>query len=206
MLTFEDNFYSDKIRNIVGLDEAGRGPLLGPVVASAVILPKDFNNELLNDSKKLTETQREKAFEIIKQNALAIGIGIVSSERIDQINILEAAREAFQIALSKIKIPYELVITDFMKIETNGTKLISLVKGDATSRNVAAASIVAKVTRDHLMYELDKKYPQYKIAKHKGYGTKLHIEMLEKYGIIKGEHRVSFKPVKTIIDKDLKLF
>lgn len=206
MLDFEDKLYSEKVINIVGIDEAGRGPLLGPVVAAAVILKKDFNHPLINDSKKLTEKEREIAYQIIKDNALAIGIGQVEAEEIDQINILEAARKAFKLALDNIKIPYQLVLTDYMNIETNNVKLISLIKGDAKSKNIAAASIIAKVTRDHLMYELDKKYPDYKIKDHKGYGTKVHLEALKKYGPIKGVHRLSFKPVKNIKIEQIKLF
>jgi len=195
-LDYEIELYKKGYEYIVGLDEAGRGPLLGPVFAAAVILPKDFYDPLINDSKKLSEKQREKAFKIIIENALAYHIAFVSAEEIDKINILEASRKAFQICLDNINHSYDYVITDYMHIDSYGKPLDELVKGDARAISIAAASILAKVSRDHLMYELDEKYPLYGIAKHKGYGTKLHMEALEKYGPIKGVHRFSYAPVK----------
>lgn len=205
-LDFEKQFYSEKIMYIAGCDEAGRGPLLGPVVASAVILPVDFKSDLINDSKKLSEKQRQAAFDIIKENAIAIGIGIVDADEIDEINIYEASRKAMLIALRQIKKPIDLVITDCMPLKGSEFKYIDIVKGDSKALCIAAASIIAKVTRDNIMYELDKKYPEYGIKKHKGYGTRLHLEALEKYGIINHVHRKSFKPVSNIINRQLSLF
>lgn len=205
-LDFEKQFYSEKIMYIAGCDEAGRGPLLGPVVASAVILPVDFKSDLINDSKKLSEKQRQAAFDIIKENAIAIGIGIVDADEIDEINIYEASRKAMLIALRQIKKPIDLVLTDCMPLKGSEFKYIDIVKGDSKALCIAAASIIAKVTRDNIMYELDKKYPEYGIKKHKGYGTRLHLEALEKYGIINHVHRKSFKPVSNIINRQLSLF
>lgn len=205
-LDFEKQFYSEKIMYIAGCDEAGRGPLLGPVVASAVILPVDFKSDLINDSKKLSEKQRQAAFDIIKENAIAIGIGIVDADEIDEINIYEASRKAMIIALRQIKKPIDLVLTDCMPLKGSEFDYIDIVKGDSKALCIAAASIIAKVTRDNIMYELDKKYPEYGIKKHKGYGTRLHLEALEKYGIINHVHRKSFKPVSNIINRQLSLF
>ena len=203
MLEFEEQFYSENIIYIAGTDEAGRGPLAGPVVAAAVVLPKDFHCELINDSKKLTEKKREEAYKIIQDNALAIGISFVDAETIDRINIYEASRLAMQNALNDMKFKYDLVLTDAMPFKTWPTKVIPIIKGDAKCECIAAASIIAKVSRDHYMYELAKKYPKYGFEKHKGYGTKLHMEALEKYGPIKGVHRETYGPVKS---RQLKLF
>ena len=205
-LDFELDYHKKGYHLIVGLDEAGRGPLLGPVIAGAVVLPEDFYHPLINDSKKLSEKQREQAFEIIKEHALAWAIGEASVEEIDSINILEASRLAMTRALNKIEIDYDLIITDYMKIPSAKKEVIDIPHGDARSINVAAASIVAKVTRDHLCYELEKQYPNFKIGSHKGYGTKLHMEELEKYGPIKGLHRFSYKPIKAFLIEKIKLF
>ncbi len=180
--------------------------MLGPVVAGAVILKKDFNHPLINDSKKLSEKQREEAYKIIKENAVAIGVGMCSAEEIDRMNIYNASREAMMRALKQINVKYDYIITDAMKLNDVDCPWISLIKGDAKAKCVAAASIVAKVTRDHICYELDKQFPQYKIGIHKGYCTKMHLELLEKYGPIKGLYRYSYRPVSNILNKEIKLF
>lgn len=204
-LNFEEQFYNDEIKYIVGIDEAGRGPLLGPVVASAVILPPHFYIDDINDSKKLSEKKREELFIYIKEHALKIGIGIVEAKTIDEINILEATKLAMITALKQIDIPYQLVLTDAVKLNID-TPLIPIIKGDAKAECIAAASIIAKVTRDHICNELDKKYPNYNIKKHKGYGTKEHLEALKKYGPIEGVHRYSFGPVKNLFIEKITLF
>lgn len=206
MLNFEDKYFNDNIKNIAGCDEAGRGPLCGPVVASAVILPPDFKNELINDSKKLSAKERDKLFDIIQNNALAIGIGIVSPKEIDEINIYSASKKAMLLAIKEIKIPIDLILTDYMPLKFNNLDAISLVKGDAKARCIAAASIIAKVTRDRIMDEYAKKYPEYNFNKHKGYPTKEHLEIIKKYGIIKGFYRESYKPVKEILYPPITLF
>ena len=204
-LKFEEQSYNEQIKYIVGIDEAGRGPLLGPVVASAVILPPHFYIDDINDSKKLTEKKREELYLYIKEHALAIGVGIVDAETIDKINILEATKLAMITALKQINIPYQLVLTDAVKLKID-TPLIPIIKGDAKAECIAAASIIAKVTRDHICYELDKKYPMYHINKHKGYGTKEHLEALKQYGPIKGVHRYSFGPIKNLFIEKISLF
>ena len=206
MLDFENQFYSEKIKTIVGCDEAGRGPLLGPVVAAAVILPKNFNHPLIDDSKKLSEEKREEAFAIIKEHAISVGIGVVSADEIDEINIYEASRKAMKIAISNLDVDFDLVLTDCMPLPYEKYQYIDIVKGDAKAKCIAAASIIAKVTRDKMMEELDEKYPQYQIKKHKGYGTKIHLEALEKYGPILHVHRRSFKPVKKFFEEKITLF
>lgn len=199
MLNFEENYYTDKIKIIVGVDEAGRGPLCGPVVAACCILPKEYKNEHINDSKKLSEKKREIAYKEIIENALDYGIGIVDAKRIDKINIYEATKEAMHIAISKLKISYDLILTDAMKLQNEKVEVIPLIKGDAKCECIAAASIIAKVTRDHILEEYDKKYPQYGFKSHKGYGTKKHIEAIKQYGIIKDFHRESYEPIKSLI-------
>ena len=199
MLNFEENYYTEKVNFIVGVDEAGRGPLCGPVVAACCILPRDYKNEHINDSKKLSEKKREIAYKEIIENALDYGIGIVDAKRIDEINIYEATKEAMHIAISKLKIPYDLILTDAMKLQNEKVEVIPLIKGDAKCECIAAASIIAKVTRDHILEEYDEKYPQYGFKSHKGYGTKKHIEAIKQYGIIKDFHRESYEPIKSLI-------
>ncbi len=191
---------------IVGCDEAGRGCLLGDVFAGAVILPKDFECDLINDSKQLSEKQREKAFLIIKENAIAYGVGRASVDEIDRINILNASRLAMERAIENMKHDFDLIIADAMMIKKFDKPCISLVHGDALSQCIAAASIIAKVSRDHYCLELDKQYPQYGIAKHKGYGSKAHMEALEKYGPVVGLHRKSYAPIKKFFIEKINLF
>lgn len=205
-LDYEQQFYSDKIQYIVGTDEAGRGCLLGPVFAGAVILPKDFKCDLINDSKQLSEKQREEAYKIIIENAIAYGIGSCSVEEIDEMNILNASREAMKRAIANMNHKFDLILTDCMKMPGMGVDVIDLVHGDARALCIAAASILAKVSRDHVCYELDAIYPYYNIRKNKGYGTKDHIEALEKYGPVKGLHRYSYKPVKEALIEKVSLF
>ena len=205
-LTYQEQFYSDKVNLIVGVDEAGRGPLAGPVVAAAVIFPRTYINIDINDSKQLTEKKREALFDVIKENAIAYGVGIVSAEMIDEINIYEATKVAMKQAINNLKHNYDLILTDAMKLDGFDVEVIDIIKGDAKALPIAAASIIAKVTRDHMMNELDAKYPEYGFKKHKGYGTKQHMEALKKYGPIKGIHRFSYKPVEQSLHPQMSLF
>ena len=167
---------------ICGIDEAGRGPLCGPVVAAAVILPDEYNILYINDSKKLSETKREEVYKEIDKYAVAYGVGIVSPERIDEINILQATYEAMRTAIHKLSVTPDILLNDAVTIPMVDIKQVPMIKGDAKSQSIAAASIVAKVTRDHLMEEYDKLYPEYGFAKHKGYGTAAHIKAIKEYG------------------------
>jgi len=204
-LDYEQQYYSDSIKYIVGTDEAGRGCLLGPVVAGAVILPKDFSCDLINDSKQLSEKQREEAYQIIKDNAIAWAVAEVSPEEIDEINILNASRKAMQLAIAKLNHQIDMILTDAVKMRVD-VPFEALIHGDAKAQCIAAASIMAKVTRDHICYELDKKYPEYHIAKHKGYGTKDHLEALKQFGPKKGLHRFTYAPVKNCLIEKISLF
>lgn len=206
MLQKEREFYSSSVRLIVGIDEAGRGPLAGPVYAAAVLLSPTFKNEEINDSKKLSPKKREALFPLIKREALAYGIASVSAEDIDRYNIYEATKICMMKALSQIQIPYDLIITDAMPLKGTKKPVIAMIKGDAQCLNVAAASILAKVSRDHEMEELDKRYPQYGFKHHKGYGTKEHLAALSQYGPIEGVHRKSFRPVAVFYQKQETLF
>lgn len=194
--------YEEKYSNldyICGVDEVGRGPLVGPVVASAVILPKNYYIEGLTDSKKLSKKKRESFFEIINKDALAIGIGVIDNQKIDEINILEASRLAMKIAVNNLKIKPDVILTDAMKLDM-GIEEEDIIKGDLKSITISAASVIAKVTRDKMMEELHEKYPMYNFIKNNGYPTKEHIEAIKKYGIIE-EHRKTFSPIKDIIKK-----
>lgn len=205
-LDYEKQFYNDKIKLIVGLDEAGRGCLLGDVFAGAVILPEDFSSDLINDSKQLTEKKREEAYILIKEKAIAYGVGRVTAEEIDQINILNASRLAMERAIEDMNHKFDMIISDAVKMNKYDCPKVALIHGDALSLCVAAASIIAKVSRDHYCYELDKQYPEYQIAKHKGYGTKIHLEALAKYGPKKGLHRFTYAPVKKSLVQKVPLF
>lgn len=191
MLEYERELYSKGYENICGIDEAGRGPLCGPVVAAAVILKKDDHIEGVNDSKKLTEKKREVLFEEIKERAVAYSVGIVDEQTIDEINILEATRLAMKKAVEGLQVKAEYALVDAEKKVPIDIPYTPIVKGDALSESIAAASIIAKVTRDHMIMELDKEYPEYNFAKNKGYGTKEHTEAIKKYGLCK-IHRRSF--------------
>ena len=180
MSTFEEE-YKD-YPYICGIDEVGRGPLAGPVVAGAVILPKDDMILYLNDSKKLSEKKREALYEEIMERAVATGIGIVGSARIDEINILQATYEAMRMAISNLKVEPDLLLNDAVTIPQVSIRQVPIIKGDAKSVSIAAASIIAKVTRDRLMVEYDQVLPGYDFASNKGYGTKAHIAGLRKLG------------------------
>jgi ribonuclease HII len=192
-LEYEEKFYEQGLFLVAGCDEAGRGPLAGPLCCAAVILPKGYCNPLINDSKKLTEKKREALYDVIINDALAYNIQIIDEETIDEINIYQASKLGMERALKALNIKPEAVLSDAMKLDIE-QPYIPLVKGDAKSQNIAAASILAKVHRDRLMYELDKKYPHYDFAHNKGYGTKKHLEAIKQYGITK-YHRLSYKPV-----------
>ena len=180
MKKFEDEY---KIYgNICGIDEAGRGPLCGPVVAGAVILPKEYDILYLNDSKKLSEKKREELYDEIAEKALAWSVGIVSPERIDEINILQATYEAMRIAIQKLSVVPDILLNDAVTIPNVDIRQVPIIKGDAKSQSIAAASIMAKVTRDRLMLQYDMMYPEYGFLKNKGYGTKQHIEAIKEIG------------------------
>ena len=196
---YERELNKKDIKLIAGVDEVGRGPLIGPVVAAAVILPKDYKLDGLTDSKKLSEKKREYFYEIIKKDALAIGIGIVNEKVIDEINIYEATKVAMKEAINKLNIKPEHILIDAMPLDLD-IPTTSIIKGDLLSINISAASVIAKVTRDHMLYEMDKEYPMYDLKNNKGYGTKKHIEAIKKYGITK-YHRLSYKPVSDYKDK-----
>ena len=185
-----ENKYSD-LAYVAGIDEAGRGPLAGPVVAAAVILPKDIFLPFLNDSKKVTEKRRDVLFDEIKQNAIAYGIGIAANTLIDEINILQATYEAMREAINALEKTPDVLLVDAVHIPDINIKQVGIVKGDAKSVNIAAASILAKVTRDRIMVEYDKIYPEYGFASNKGYGTATHIAALKEVGPC-AIHRKSF--------------
>ena len=180
MFSFERE-YGDH-QAICGIDEVGRGPFAGPVVAAAVILPKDCDILYLNDSKKLSEKKRELLYDEIYEKAVAIGIGMSSEEVIDEINILQATYEAMRQAVSKLSVQPQLLLNDAVTIPGIQIPQVPIIKGDAKSVSIAAASIVAKVTRDRMMEEYDKVLPEYGFASNKGYGSAAHIEALKKYG------------------------
>lgn len=167
---------------ICGIDEAGRGPLAGPVVAGAVILPKETKILYLNDSKKLSAAKRDELYDEIKEKAVALSVGIVSPERIDEINILQATYEAMRNAIKKLERTPDILLNDAVTIPDVSIKQVPIIKGDAKSVSIAAASIIAKVTRDRIMLDYDKVYPEYGFAGHKGYGSATHIEAIKKYG------------------------
>ena len=181
MFSFERE-YADR-QSICGIDEVGRGPFAGPVVAAAVILPKDCDILYLNDSKKLSEKKRELLYDEIYEKAVAIGIGMSSEKVIDEINILQATYKAMQQAISKLSVKPDLLLNDAVTIPEVDIEQVPIIKGDAKSASIAAASIVAKVTRDRMMKEYDAVYPGYDFAKNKGYGTKAHIKGIKKQGI-----------------------
>jgi len=200
LLDYERELYKNNITLIAGVDEAGRGPLCGPVVAGACILPKNYKLDGLNDSKQLTEKKREEFFEILQKDAIAIGVGIVSAKEIDEINILEASRKAMYKAIKNLNIKPEYILSDAMSLNELDIPCKSIIHGDALSLSIAAASVIAKVTRDHIMLEIDNQHPEYNIKKHKGYPTKEHLELIEKYGVFE-EYRMSYKPVAKVIEE-----
>ena len=199
LLEYETELYKNQITLIAGVDEVGRGPLVGPVIAAAVILPVNYKLKGLTDSKKISEKKRNIFFEIIKKDALAIGIGVVDHKKIDEVNIYEATKIAMKTAIDNLKIKPEHVLIDAMKLKLD-IPSTSIIKGDQKSLSIAAASVIAKVTRDRLMYKLHEMYPEYGFANHKGYPTKKHCENIKKYGLL-DNYRFTFKPINVLINK-----
>ena len=191
-LELDEQYYAQGYKLIVGCDEAGRGCLLGPVFAAAVIWPQGLESPLINDSKK--------------KNAIAYGIASVSADEIDEVNIYNASRMAMQRAIENMKHDFDLVLTDAMKMPNYPKPVVDIIHGDAQSMCIAAASILAKVSRDRLCLELDKDYPQYNIKKNKGYGTKDHLEALKEYGPVKHLHRFTYAPVRACFIEKVSLF
>ena len=203
----EKELYEKGFKNICGIDEAGRGPLAGPVVVACVVMPRDSMIEGVNDSKKVSEKKREKLYDEIIHEAIAYGVGIISQEEIDKINILNATKEGLTLAIKEMEKDLkekqrgfekpEIILVDALtKIDTDHIPYRSIIKGDAKSYSIAAASIIAKVTRDRIMRQWDEVYPMYGFAKHKGYGTASHIAAIKEYGLCP-LHRRSF--VKNIV-------
>ena len=189
---FENKLYKERLRYIAGIDEAGRGPLAGPVVIGCVIMPQDSFIEYVNDSKKVSETKREMLYEKITDEAIAWSTGIVWQDEIDEINILNATKKALTMAIDNLKVKPDKIIVDALdKIETREIPYISVIKGDAKIYSISAASIIAKVTRDRIMREYDEIYPEYGFLGHKGYGTAKHIQAIKEHGICP-LHRKSF--------------
>ena len=196
-LEYESKYYEKGLTLIAGSDEAGRGPLAGPLVVAACILPKGYQHELINDSKKLTDKKRRMLYEIIKKDALAYHIEVIDIDTIDKINIYQASKLGMKICLEKLSIKPEAALLDAMNLDMD-YPVESIIKGDEKSLSIAAASILAKVYRDDLMIEYSKEYPQYQFDKNKGYGTKVHLEALDKYGITP-LHRKTYEPVKSML-------
>lgn len=197
MNKYENEVLQLGFKHIVGIDEVGRGPLAGPVVAAAVILPRDLKLLGLDDSKKMTDSKKEQMYEEIMASAIAVGVGIVSNEIIDKINIYEATKVAMMEAVKQLSVAPDYALIDAMKLPLV-IQQQSIIKGDANSVSIAAASVVAKVTRDRLMKEYDEQYPQYCFKKNMGYGTKEHLDALAEHGLTPW-HRRSFAPVKELI-------
>ena len=197
MLSYEKELYKQGLTLVAGVDEVGRGPLAGPVVAAAVILQKNCKIRGLNDSKKIPKKKHLEIYQAVQDQALAIGIGIMDNQVIDQVNIYEATKLAMKESISQLSLQPEHLLIDAMKLELPISQT-SIIKGDANSLSIAAASIVAKVTRDELMKEYDQQYPGYDFTTNAGYGTAKHLEGLEKLGVTP-IHRTSFEPVKTLV-------
>ncbi len=195
---YERELIDNGVKLIAGVDEVGRGPLVGPVVTACVILPLNYKLEGLTDSKKISEKKRDELFEIIERDALGIGIGIIDEKTIDEVNIYQATKLAMIEAINNCSKKPEHVLIDAMKLDID-IPSTSIIKGDLLSLSISAASIIAKVTRDRMMYELDEKYPMYNFKNNKGYPTKDHLEAIKKYGIIK-EHRKTYGPVKKCVE------
>ena len=201
---YEKELRINSIKFIAGVDEVGRGPLVGPVVAACVVLPEEFNLDGLTDSKKLSEKKRDFYFEEVKRQALGYGIGIIDEKKIDEVNIYEATKLAMKEAIEDCKkmCKIEHVLIDAMPLELD-VPTTSIIKGDLKSITISAASVIAKVTRDRMLDELHEKFPMYDFKKNKGYPTKKHLEAIEEYGII-DEHRRSYGPVKNYLEKNEK--
>lgn len=199
MSTYERALRQNGIIKIAGIDEVGRGPLAGPVVASAVILPESFYLPGLNDSKKIPEHKRERYYDVIMKEALSVGVGIVHRERIDEINIYEATKEAMKSAVANLSIYPDHLLIDAMALDLPVSQN-AIIKGDSKSISISAASIIAKVTRDRMMNDYAKQYPHYYFEKNMGYGTKEHLQAIERFGITPW-HRRSFSPIKELVNK-----
>lgn len=198
MLAYEKELYTQGIQLIAGVDEVGRGPLAGPVVAAAVILPENCKIPGLNDSKKIPKSKHKEIYEAVLQNAIAIGIGVKDNQVIDQVNIYEATKLAMMEAIGQLDPQPQHLLIDAMRLDLPISQT-SIIKGDANSLSIAAASIVAKVTRDQMMEEFDREYPGYDFAQNAGYGTTKHLAGLEQLGVTP-IHRLSFEPVKTMCE------
>ncbi len=201
---YEENLYDLGFHSICGVDEAGRGPLAGPVCVAACILPEFIRIEGLNDSKKLSEKKREALYKEIIKSAIAYNVVFIYENEIDELNIYQATKKGMLEAIEGLKIPADYALIDAMPLSELKLPHDSIVHGDALSASIAAASILAKVTRDHYMDKMDIKYPNYGFKNHKGYGTRLHMEALEKYGPCK-IHRKTFYPVSKYFSKQLSL-
>ena len=201
---FEKKFWDEGAKYIGGIDEAGRGPLAGPLVVACVILPQDFLFKEVNDSKKLNDKQRRELYEKILIHAIEVKIDVISSNIIDFKNIYMATKESMEYLAKNMNHKLDVVLVDAMELENINIPSVSLIKGDCTSLSIAAASIVAKVSRDNIMEVLDKKYPLYDFKNNKGYGTRKHLLALEKYGAC-SEHRKSFKPVRDTFNLKLDI-
>ena len=197
---YEEKLTEQGYKYIAGVDEVGRGPLCGPVVTCACILPKDYKLSGLTDSKKISEKKREELYDILIKDCIAYKIGIKDNNRIDEINIREATKEAMYDSIYGLDVKPDYVLIDAMELEDLDIPYKAIIKGDYKSKSISAASIIAKVTRDRMMIELDKKYPEYGFAKHKGYPTKDHIEAVEKNGVL-DFYRKTFSPISEIINK-----
>ena len=199
---YERNLRNEGIKFIAGVDEVGRGPLVGPVVATCVVLPEEFNLDGLTDSKKLSEKKRDYFFEEIKKQALGYGIGIIDEKKIDEVNIYEATKLAMKEAIKECQkmCKIEHILIDAMPLQLD-IPTTSIIKGDLKSITISAASVIAKVTRDRMLYELDQKYPMYDFKHNKGYPTKKHLEAINTYGVL-DEHRRSYGPVSDYLAKN----
>lgn len=201
---YEEELASQGYKYICGCDEAGRGPMAGPLVAASVILPIGYKLDSLDDSKKLTKKVREKLFDIIYKDAIEVQVEVISVSDVDNLNVYKASKIAMTNCVKRFKNKADYCLTDCMPLDID-IPVLSLVKGDSKSASIAAASVIAKVTRDKIMDELDKIYPMYGFKKHKGYVTKFHLEMLDKYGV-SDVHRKSFAPVRKRLNEQMKLF
>lgn len=201
LLEYEKDLYNNNIKFIAGVDEVGRGPLVGPVVACAVILPVNYKLDGLTDSKKLSEKKRELYFDIIMRDAISVNVAECSAKEIDELNIYQASREAMMRAINGLSVKPEHVLVDAMPLVYLDIPSTSIIKGDTKSLSIAAASVIAKVTRDRIMSDLAKVYPNYEFDKHKGYPTKKHLEIIEEYGVL-DNYRTTYKPVKKILERN----
>ncbi|MBO6047155.1 MAG: ribonuclease HII [Erysipelotrichaceae bacterium] len=203
-LSYEREARQQGYNVIIGLDEAGRGPLAGPLTVAGVIFPEGYYDERINDSKQLTEGKREELYDIIVENALAYSIEVLSVEEVDRLNVYQASKEGMLRIIRRIVPAPDYALTDAMPLG-DAIPHEAIIKGDALSMSIGAASILAKVTRDRLMKQYDELYPEYGFAKHKGYGTKAHLEALKTYGATP-IHRRSFKPVKDVLYQQISIF